>query len=199
MQILGDLFKSLDVTVSTPWREAHNMILSSSEFKADPELQKIESIDILGVYDDYSRQLEQEHEEESRKARIEHVRKARKAREGFKALLSEYEHKGELTRNTKWKDFAPLIRKDERYRALLGQPGSSPVELWMDAVDDIAEEVESTADKIQMALGKDKSVLLETSLEQFEAMCKDAQLEKQFDEKRRKDAFDLVSILRRTG
>jgi pre-mRNA-processing factor 40 len=145
---------------------------------------------MLQVYDDYMRQLEQENEEETRRYRIEHARKARKAREGFKALLSELEAKGELKRNSKWKELFPKFKNDERYLAMLGQHGSSALELWMDAVDDISEEVERAAAKIEREVGKD--IKLETTLEDLEALIKAAHLDTQIDAKMRKEAHSLI-------
>ena len=148
--VLGSLVKTLDISIVTPWRAAHNIILSSVAFREDEDLQQVETIDILGVYDDYTRQLEQEHEEESRRLRMEKARTGRKAREGFKTLLGELEARGELTRVTKWKDTYRLVKDDPRYLAILGLPGSTALDLWMDAVDDITEEVERAAEKVKV-------------------------------------------------
>lgn len=170
------------------------MILSSLPWRADSSLQKIETIDMLGVYDDYSRQLEQEHDEESRRYRIETVRKARKAREGFKALIHELKDAGELTRLSKWKESLPKIRDDERYTALLGLPGSSPLDLFMDVVDDMGEEVERAVEKIERAfLKEEKGIKLETTLEEFEEMVRDMHMDSQIETKLRKEVYDIVS------
>ena len=193
IQVLGNLIRALDISVSTRWRGAYDLIMSSSSYKADSNLQKIETLDILGVYDDYSRQLEQEHDDESRRLRIETVRRARKAREAFKALLSEMQVAGELTRTSKWKDMLPRIKADERYVALLGLPGSSPLDLWMDVVDDMGEEAERATEKIERALAKEeKGVKLETSWEEFEIMVKDLHMDSQIDAKLRKEVYSLV-------
>jgi pre-mRNA-processing factor 40 len=192
IQLLGELIRSLDITVSTRWRAAHDMIVSAPTFKEDPGLQQIETIDILGVYDDYARQLEREHDDESRRLRIETARKARKAREGFKALLAEMVASGELTRSSKWKDFVKRLKEEPAYQSLLGMPGSSPLDLWMDAVDDLAEETERAAEKIQKGLSG-KEMTAETTLEEYEQWIKDAHMDTQIDSKLRKDVYDLVS------
>lgn len=195
IDVLGSLLRDLDITVSTRWRSALDMILSSSRYKADLDLQKLETLDMLNVYDDYSRQLEQEHDEESRRHRIDHIRRARKARDGFRALLSEFQAKGELTRKSMWKDMYPTIRGDERYHELLGLPGSNPMDLWMDAVDDLTEEAERTVEKVEKALSReDKHVTQETTWEQFEEMIKSVGLDHQIEEKLRKDGYEMVSL-----
>ncbi|ORX38961.1 hypothetical protein BD324DRAFT_617994 [Kockovaella imperatae] len=192
IQHLGSLIRSLDINVSTTWRAAHNMILDSDEFRRSRDLQEMETIDILGVYDDYARQLEQDHEEEWRRLRIEHVRSGRKAREGFKALLQELQTKGQLTRTSKWKNTFRLVKNDERYLALLGPQGSSPLDLWMDAVDDISEEVERAAEKVEKVLeDTNREVKVDTSWEEFEKWVKDGNVA-HVEDKMRRDVYDLM-------
>jgi pre-mRNA-processing factor 40 len=153
-------------------------------------MQKIETIDILTVWEEYSRRLEQEHDSESKRLRIERVRKARKAREGFVALLHELKLDGVLTRQSKWKELHPRIKKDERYEALLGMQGSSPLDLWMDVVDDIQDEVERGAEKVEQALKQQQKVVeIETKWEEVEQWIKDVAM----DDKLKKDVYDFVS------
>ena len=172
------------------------MILSAPAFRTDEDLQQIETIDILNVWDDYSRQLEAEHETESRRLKVEQARKARKAREGFVALLHEMKADGTLTRTTKWKEVYPKIRDDERYSNLLGLNGSSPLDLWMDMVDDLAEESERAAEKVEKGFkGIEKEIKLDTTEDEYLAWIKEAGLEGQIDERLRKDVYALVSCL----
>lgn len=42
-----------------------------------------------------------------------------------------------LTAGTKWKEVYPLFASDESYLNLLGLPGSTPLELFWDAVDQL--------------------------------------------------------------
>lgn len=190
MDTLAALVKDMDLNVGTRWRAAHEVILASPAFRADSQLQTIETIDILTVWDTYSRQLEQEHETESRRVRVDRVRKGRKAREGFIALLHELKHDGVLTRSSKWKDLYPKIKKDERYENLLGMQGSSPLDLWMDVVDDMQDEAERAADKVSVALKRDQKVLtIDTKIEEYNEWVKDVKM----DDKAKKEAFEFVS------
>lgn len=188
VQTLTKLIRDLDITVTTRWRVGHDIILRSDAFRTDQQLQKMETLDILNVFDEYTRQLEKEFEETAHKARVEQRRRARKARDGFKALLYELKEKGELTRTSKWKETLPKFRSDERYTDLLGQPGSSPLDLWMDAVDDLQIEAEDRTAKIESALKSE--VKIETTLYEFLAMCTEAQVTE--DEDLRKEAFDVI-------
>ena len=185
--------RDLDLNVSTRWRAAHETILAAPAFRQSTELHHIETIDILTVWEDYSRQLEQEHEQEIKKIRIERVRKARKAREAFVALLHELKHDGVLTRSSKWRDLYPKIKKDERYENLLGLQGSSPLDLWMDVVDDMQDEVERGAEKVEQYLKQQQKVVgIETKWEEVEDWLKDLTMEP----KLKRDVYDFVSNFR---
>jgi pre-mRNA-processing factor 40 len=85
------MFKQLNVDVVTRWRTAHGLILESPEYKEDPELQKLPTLDILLAFEDYSRVREREYEDQMRKAQVDKTRKERKAREAFKVLLPKLE------------------------------------------------------------------------------------------------------------
>lgn len=77
----------MDVDVLTRWRQAHNLVLESDEWKSDPELQNLPTLDILLAFEDYSRVREREFEEQMRRAQVEKTRKERKAREAFKVCF----------------------------------------------------------------------------------------------------------------
>ena len=70
--------------VLTRWRTAHTLVLESEEWKNDPELRRLPTLDILLAFEDYSRVREREFEEQMRRSQVEKTRKERKAREGFK-------------------------------------------------------------------------------------------------------------------
>lgn len=60
------------------------MLTESEEWRSDPELRKLPTLDILLAFEDYSRVREREYEEQTRRAQVEKTRKERKAREAFK-------------------------------------------------------------------------------------------------------------------
>ena len=180
------------MSVATRWRAAHDIILSSPAFRADKDLQKIETVDMLDVWDDYSRILERDHDDESRRLRKEYIRRCRKAREGFKSLMAEMAS-GELTRSSRWRGTYRKIKSEPRFEALLGLPGSTPLDLWMDAVDDWAEEADRATEKIERALSREgKEIKADTTWAAFEEMVKDVSMDSQIDLKLRREAYDLV-------
>ncbi|KAJ8694912.1 U1 snRNP protein [Pleurotus ostreatus] len=129
------LFKQLGVDVVTRWRHAHALLAASREWADDAELQALPTLDVLLAFEDYSRVREREYEETERRRQVEKARRERKAREGFRALLAELTAAGHIRARTKWKAVYPRFRDDPRYAALLGTPGSNPLELFWDAVD----------------------------------------------------------------
>jgi pre-mRNA-processing factor 40 len=137
------LFKVLDVDVLTRWRKAHEMVTESSEWRADPELRKLPTLDILLAFEDYSRVKEREFEEQMRRAQVEKTREERKAREAFRAVLQELMAAGKIKARSKWRHVYPSFASDQRYLNLLGKPGSNPLELFWDAVDALDQKLEA--------------------------------------------------------
>lgn len=60
------------------------MVLESDQWRSDPELRKLPTLDILLAFEDYSRVREREFDETMRREQVEKTRRERKAREGFK-------------------------------------------------------------------------------------------------------------------
>ncbi|KAF8909298.1 pre-mRNA-processing protein prp40 [Gymnopilus junonius] len=186
-----NLFKELGVDVVTRWRQAHEMLTESEEWRSDPELRKLPTLDILLAFEDYSRVREREYEEQMRRAQVEKTRKERKAREAFKGLLEELTQSGILKARTKWKQIYPLFKDDNRYLDMLGYPGSNPLELFWDAVDVLDQKLDAKVVIVEDAIkrhnarigdNKEKSedkmdvteapfaVTSETTVEQFSAV-----------------------------
>jgi pre-mRNA-processing factor 40 len=59
----------------------------------------------------------------------------RKSREQFRELLEESFRTRMLTIKHKWNKFVALIKTEPRYLNLVGQPGSTPKELFEDFID----------------------------------------------------------------
>lgn len=68
-------------------------------------------------------------------------RSQRKAREGFQALLAELHDKGKLTSMSLWSELYPVIRSDPRFNNMLGQPGSTPLDLFKFFVSELKDRL----------------------------------------------------------
>ncbi|KAI0080143.1 pre-mRNA-processing protein prp40 [Panus rudis PR-1116 ss-1] len=159
------LFKKLGVDVLTRWRQAHKMVLDSEEWKSDAELQKLPTLDILLAFEDYSRLREREYEEQTRRAQVEKTRKERKAREAFKELLQELVNDGKIKARTKWKQVYPNFSDDKRYLDILGNPGSNPLELFWDVVDNMDQKLDAKIAVVEKAIKRYNDALPRPSTE----------------------------------
>ncbi|KAG9223804.1 hypothetical protein CCMSSC00406_0004855 [Pleurotus cornucopiae] len=147
------LFKQLGVDVVTRWRHAHARLAASAEWARDAELQALPTLDVLLAFEDYSRVREREYEETERRRQVDKARRERKAREGFRALLAELAAAGHIRARTQWKAVYPLFRDDARYAALLGSPGSNPLELFWDAVDRLDQALDARMGVVEGVVG----------------------------------------------
>lgn len=86
MHKLSDILQSLelDLAGAVRWQDARSTITRTSEWHRDPELQKVDPIDILAVFEEEVRKAEKEASELRHRTTDEKRRKARKAREDFK-------------------------------------------------------------------------------------------------------------------
>lgn len=146
------LFKELHVDVLTRWRTAHAALLESDDWQTDPELQKLPTLDILLAFEDCARVQEREFEDRMRRETVEKTRKERKVRDAFKTLLRELLDAGKIVARSKWKDVYPLFADDERYLNLLGNPGSNPLELFWDVVDNLDQKLDDKMSVVEEAI-----------------------------------------------
>ncbi|KAI0047224.1 hypothetical protein FA95DRAFT_1519206 [Auriscalpium vulgare] len=153
------LFKQLDVDVLTRWRHAHALVLGSEDYRTDPELRQLPHLDILLAFEDYSRVREREFDEQMRRKQAEKTRRERKTREAFKNLLHELVSSGQITARSKWKQVYPHFSSDARYLDLLGKPGSNPIELFWDVVDDLDQKLDAKIDVVNAALRRHNAKL----------------------------------------
>ncbi|KAI0305983.1 hypothetical protein B0F90DRAFT_1695150 [Multifurca ochricompacta] len=156
---LMSLFKQLGVDVLTRWRTAHSLVLESEEWQNDEELRQLPGLDILLAFEDYSRVREREFEDEMRRKQVHKSRSERKAREAFKALLQEFIASGDIKARSKWKNVYPKFSADNRYLDMLGKPGSNPIELFWDLVDDLDQKLDKKIAIVEAAIKRHNTKL----------------------------------------
>jgi len=69
-----------------------------------------------------------------------------------KELLRGLVNSGQLQARTKWKQVYPLFSSDSRYLDLLGKPGSNPLELFWDAVDELDQSLDAKIASAEAAI-----------------------------------------------
>lgn len=109
-------------------------------------------------------------------------------------LLEQLKHSGQINANSTWKSIYPLIESLEPYQNLLGNPGSSPLDLFWDMLDGLEQQAENDQRKIEKIFSeKGKPVDLEMSYDSFVSLLSgDARLD-EVDYATVKAVYDRVS------
>lgn len=120
------------------WHDLSNKYLfeNNSRFMSNKHFVLLTKEDVLKVYISIVEKFATQIEQEITKYQAVNYTKDRIARDKFKQLLKEFDH--DIHSNTKWEDIYPLIKSDERFLSLLGRDGSSPLDLFLDVVEDKA-------------------------------------------------------------
>ncbi|KAJ4352873.1 U1 snRNP protein [Ascochyta clinopodiicola] len=133
-EVLG-LMRSLDLEPFTRWQTAEAKLEQKDEFNSE-KFQTLTRMDVLNQFERHIRQLQRDHNDRVQAERRVKHRVERKNRDAFMTLLNELRDSGKLRYGTKWKDIHSLIENEPRYTAMLGQSGSSPVDLFWDALEE---------------------------------------------------------------
>ncbi|KAK5821650.1 hypothetical protein F5H01DRAFT_290377 [Linnemannia elongata] len=170
MTALLSLYQSMGgITLLTRWSQVQGMLQESKEFKDTVVMSGLSKIDQLAVFEDHIKQLEKEYDQNRIRERVLRKRTERKRREGFKELLSELRTSGQLNAKSCWMQIHPLIKEDARYTSILGQPGSTPMELFWDLIEDLDERLYQDRKMIQNLLSSmDYQVQPETTFDEFQ-------------------------------
>ncbi|KAG7227502.1 hypothetical protein INR49_005317 [Caranx melampygus] len=133
-----------NVTYRTTWSEAQQYLLDNPTFAEDEELQK------------------------KQKTLLRERRRQRKNREAFQKFLDELHDHGQLHSMSAWMEMYPTLSSDIRFANMLGQPGSTPLDLFKFYVEDLKARYHDEKRIIKDIL-KDKGFLVEvnTSFEDF--------------------------------
>lgn len=130
-----DLLQSLDLEPFTRWKTAEEKLEKTADFNSE-KFQSVTRVDVLNQFEKHIRLLQRENNNRVQADRAKQLRVERKNRDGFISLLDELRDNGQLKAGTKWKDIHDSIQDDSRYIAILGQSGSSPLDLFWDALEE---------------------------------------------------------------
>jgi len=107
------------------------------EFKDDPVFASMEKIDRIQTFADYITSLESaEKNEKKEKEKYQGYQN----REKFRELLQISVEEKTLNMETKWKDFVLKIKDKDEYLNMLGQEGSTPLELFQDKIQELKKD-----------------------------------------------------------
>ncbi|KAL7035257.1 hypothetical protein ACKWTF_008286 [Chironomus riparius] len=176
IKVLRKLLESMDsISFQSTWSEAQVLLLDNNEFKSDISLLGMDKEDALIVFEEHIRALEIEETEEKENEKRRQKRLQRKNRDNFLTLLDSLHEDGKLTSVSTWVELYPTISADLRFSAMLGQPGSTPLDLFKFYVDQLKAHYHDDKKLIKEILKERKfNVQASTSFEEFATVvCED--------------------------
>lgn len=118
------------------WQTLTNNYLfeKNKRYMANKHFEVLTYEDVLRVYLELMKKVEKNLEEKLTAIQKVNYTKDRIARDNFKQLLRSPDIK--IRANSKWQDIYPLIKNDPKFLQMLGTSGSSPLDLFLDIVEE---------------------------------------------------------------
>ncbi|KAL0880713.1 hypothetical protein ABMA27_001928 [Loxostege sticticalis] len=177
MKMLAQVLENMnEISYSSTWSEAQVLLLENSSFKNDVSLLGMDKEDALIVFEQHIRNLEAEYIQDREQIKKRNKRQQRKNRDNFLALLESLHEEGKLTSMSLWVELYPVISADMRFSAMLGQSGSTPLDLFKFYVENLKARFHDEKKVIKEIL-KEKAfeVRPDTSFEEFATVvCEDS-------------------------
>ena len=148
MDGLIELLPKLNLEPYTRWSEAQGIIQSTPPFKQDAKYQSLSRYDILTVFQNHVKALERTFNDSRQEEKNKKFRRERQTRDAFLTLLADLRREGNIKAGCKWAQIYPLLADDDRYRAMAGQPGSTPMDLFWDVVEEEERALRGTRNDV---------------------------------------------------
>lgn len=149
---LKKLLNTLNIDHTISFKDAQTAFKAHTLFSSDPQLSKMDLMDILITFQNHVLFLDSKFRQE-RNAKIQATKRSeRKVRDGFRDLLKENVKSGIITPKSKWKDLYQKIKDDTRYIQMLGNNGSTPLEMFWDCQYKLDERYRLDKEKIDSIL-----------------------------------------------
>lgn len=162
MDELASILKSLNLEPYTRWSEAEAVIRANERVQYDDKFKYLSKSDVLTAFENHIKSLERAFNDARQQHKSAKARKERHNREQFVGLLKDLKAEGIIKAGTKWANIYPLVRDEPRYLSILGQSGSSPLDLFWDMVEEEERSLRGPRNHVLDVL--DVSVLLQTML-----------------------------------
>lgn len=117
----------------------------------------------------------------------------------LQTLLGDLVQNKKIRARTKWKDVYPLFSSSAAYLDMLGTPGSNPLELFWDVVDELDQALDERVAIVESALKRQQySFNIDTGEEDFMKVLEDAQNSDddlaRLSAVERKESWETVSV-----
>ncbi|KAK2783542.1 hypothetical protein FQN53_009165 [Emmonsiellopsis sp. PD_33] len=168
---LADILKALELEPYTRWSEAQGIIQSNEKIKNDDKFKALTKSDILTAFENHIKTLERTFNDARQQQKTSKARRERKNRDQYMELLQELRKQGKIKAGSKWMNILPLIQDDPRYVAMLGQAGSTPLDLFWDIVEEEERALRGPRNDVLDVLDDQRyEVTPKTTLEEFTAL-----------------------------
>ncbi|KAJ5587719.1 formin binding protein [Penicillium hispanicum] len=171
MDELVTILNSLDLEPYTRWSEAQAVIESNDKVQGDDKFKTLSKSDILTAFENHIKSLERTFNDARQEQKAVRARKERRSRESFLELLKELKSQGKIKAGSKWMNIRPVIQDDPRYQAILGQGGSTPLDLFWDMLEEEERSLRGPRNDVLDVLDdKRYEVTPKTTLEEFNSI-----------------------------
>lgn len=136
MDELVAILQALNMEPYTRWSEVQGILQANERIQNDDKFKTLSKSDILTAFENHIKSRERTFNDARQQQKVAKARRERHSREKFIELLKELRSQGNIKAGSKWINIYPLIKDDPRYVAMLGQPGSTPLDLFWDMVED---------------------------------------------------------------
>lgn len=148
MDELVDILKAIDLEPYTRWSEAQGVIQSNPRIQGDEKFKSLSKSDILTAFENHIKNLEKTFNDSRQQQKNQKARVERQNRDRFLVLLQELKAANKIKAGSKWSQIYPLIAEDDRYQAMLGQSGSTPLDLFWDMVEEEERALRNTRNDV---------------------------------------------------
>ncbi|KAL4935451.1 hypothetical protein BDV06DRAFT_206989 [Aspergillus oleicola] len=171
MDDLVTILKSLDLEPYTRWSEAQAIIQSNERVQNEEKFKTLSKSDILTAFENHIKSLERAFNDARQQQKAAKARKERHAREQFVDLLKELRSKGIIKAGSKWSKIYGSIREDPRYLGILGNSGSSPLDLFWDVIEEEERSLRGPRNDVLDVLDDKRfDVTFKTTFEEFNSI-----------------------------
>lgn len=130
------ILKALDLEPYTRWSQAQEILEQNERIKSDEKYKLLSKSDVLTAFENHIKSLERSFNDARQQQKSSKARRERQNRDRFIELLQSLRNQGKIKAGSKWINILPSIEEDPRYVAMLGQAGSTPLDLFWDVLEE---------------------------------------------------------------
>lgn len=165
---LDSMLRVLIVDPDTRWNDAEEKITTSDRFVSEDIFRALNKLDVFYAFENHMKALERVANEKLQQEKRLKRRRERQARDGFRQSLNDKLREGKIKAGSKWQDVHSSFADDPRFTSYVGMPGSDPLDLFWDIVEDEERKLRSKRnDAMDVLEDRRYEMTLDTTFDQF--------------------------------